>query len=72
MNNRVRTILITVIAVVWAVNFTAPVFVHGYVPPPEIHIIFMAIAGGLVAGYKSEGGKNGKKGKRDEDEELKK
>lgn len=51
MNNAVRTILIGVVAFVWAANFTAPIFVDGYKPPEGVHVAFMAIVGVLTAGY---------------------
>lgn len=46
-----RTVLIGVVAFVWAANFTAPIFVKGYEPPEGVHVAFMAIVGILTAGY---------------------
>ena len=48
MNDRIRSILLVTIAVVWVSNFVAPMFVAQYVPPPEVHLIFMAVVAGLV------------------------
>lgn len=54
MSNSVRTALIGVVAVVWAANFTAPIFVSGYTPAEGVHVAFMAIVGILTAGYDKE------------------
>jgi hypothetical protein len=39
---------------VWAMNFTAPIFVKDYKPSPELNVAFMAIIGILTASYKME------------------
>lgn len=57
MNNTVRTVVIMIVASVWAINFTAPIFVSDYKPSPELNVAFMAIIGVLTASYKME--KNG-------------
>ena len=54
MNNTVRTVVIMIVAAVWAINFTAPVFVSDYKPSPELNVAFMAIIGVLTASYKME------------------
>lgn len=54
MNNTVRTVVIMIVAAVWAINFTAPVFVTDYKPSPELNVAFMAIIGVLTASYKME------------------
>lgn len=54
MPNRVRTAVICVVAAVWAINFTAPVFVRGYKPAAELNVAFMAIIGVLTASYKQD------------------
>lgn len=54
MNNTIRTSLIGIVALVWAANFTAPIFVQGYTPPEGVHVAFMAIVGILTAGYDKE------------------
>lgn len=59
MGNKVRTTLIAVVSVVWALNFSAPVFVKGYVPPEGVHIAFMAIVGILTAGYEKDSQRKG-------------
>lgn len=46
--NRLRTILIVVVASVWAANFAAPVFISDYAPPAEVHLIFMAVIATLL------------------------
>lgn len=61
MSNKVRTALIGIVAVVWAANFTAPIFVEGYVPPEGVHLAFMAVVGILTAGYDKEDKKPEKK-----------
>lgn len=53
LNNTARTALIFLISAVWAVNFTAPIFVKGYKPPAEVNVVFMGVVGALVAGYKN-------------------
>jgi hypothetical protein len=52
MSNRLRTAIILIVAIVWAVNFTAPIFVKGYTPAPELNVAFMAIVGVLTASYR--------------------
>lgn len=51
MSNAIRTVLIIVVATVWAANFIAPIFVEGYIPPEGVHVAFMALVGILTAGY---------------------
>jgi hypothetical protein len=48
MSNRVRSLLICVVAFVWAANFVAPIFIRGYEPPTEVHLVFMAVLGLLL------------------------
>ena len=52
MSNRVRTLLIGIVATVWALNFTAPIFVKDFQPAPELNVAFMAILGVLINTYK--------------------
>jgi hypothetical protein len=54
--NRLRTALITMISVVWAVNFMMPLLRPTYKPPAEINLAFMGIVGLLTAGYRSNNG----------------
>lgn len=54
MNNTVRTVVIMIVASVWAINFTAPIFVTDYKPSPELNVAFMAIIGVLTASYKMD------------------
>lgn len=54
MTNGLRTIVITIVTAVWAINFTAPIFVKEYSPSPELNVAFMAIIGVLTASYRLE------------------
>ena len=45
MSNSIRTVVITIVTAVWAINFTAPIFVKDYSPSPELNVAFMAIIG---------------------------
>lgn len=54
MTNTLRTIVITIVTAVWAINFTAPIFVKEYTPSPELNVAFMAIIGVLTASYRME------------------
>lgn len=54
MSNRVRTLLVVMVAVVWALNFAAPVFVKDFKPAPELNVAFMAILGILTSSYKRD------------------
>ena len=48
MNATLRNIIITVVALVWAINFTAPIVIRDYQPAPELNVAFMAIIGALT------------------------
>lgn len=52
MTNGIRTVVISIVTAVWAINFTAPVFVKDYSPSPELNVAFMAIIGVLTASYR--------------------
>lgn len=54
MSNRLRSAIIVIVAIVWAANFTAPIFVKDFKPAPELNVAFMAIIGILTASYKKE------------------
>ena len=54
MTNSIRTVVIIIVTAVWAVNFTAPIFVKDYSPSPELNVAFMAIIGVLTASYKMD------------------
>jgi len=54
LSNKVRTLLIVVVTLVWAANFTAPIVVKDYKPAPELNVAFMAIIGVLTASYRKE------------------
>lgn len=49
ISDRTRTIVIFVVTVVWALNFTAGLVLTDYKPSESINGIFMAIVGGLFA-----------------------
>ncbi len=49
MGNRLRGAVIGIVTLVWAMNFTAPIFVNEYKPSPELNVAFMAIIGLLTA-----------------------
>lgn len=49
IGDRTRTVIITVVTVVWAINFLAGLFVRDYQTSESINGIFMAIVGGLFA-----------------------
>lgn len=47
---RLRTTIVVVVTVVWAVNFGAGLIPGlGYETDPTIHAVFMAIVGGAIA-----------------------
>lgn len=54
MTNRVRTLLILIVSAVWALNFTAPIFIKDFQPAPELNVAFMAILGVLTSTYKRD------------------
>lgn len=65
MSSRLRGFLIALVACVWAVNVTAPLFIRDYKPPPEMHVAFMAVLGLLTAGGTPKPPVSRKKGERD-------
>jgi hypothetical protein len=64
VSNGIRTVVISIVTAVWAINFTAPIFVQDYSPSPELNVAFMAIIGVLTASAKLE--KDSKKSKTEE------
>lgn len=54
MSNKLRSVVIGIVTAVWAMNFTAPIFVKDYTPSPELNVAFMAIIGVLTASYKMD------------------
>lgn len=60
MSNKTRTILISFVVVVWAINISAGIVVHDYKPTPELNIGFTMIIGALVPGYRTNGKQGGK------------
>ena len=43
-----RTLIAVVVLFVWALSFTADIFVPGYAPSPYLHAVMMAVVGGVV------------------------
>ena len=54
MTNKLRSVVIGIVTAVWAMNFTAPIFVSDYEPSPELNVAFMAIIGILTASYRMD------------------
>ncbi len=64
MGDKARNALIALIALVWAVNYTATLVKPDYKPDPAINAPFLAVIGALVAASaKDKDGKDGKAGK---------
>lgn len=59
MSNLTRSLLIAIVTCVWALNFTAPIFVKDYKPAPELNVAFMAILGILTGTFKRGNDKDG-------------
>jgi hypothetical protein len=59
---RLFALIATVMLLVWAVSFLAPLFVPNYKPAPEINLIMMAVVGLFVDLYRKS-----RKPKDDED-----
>lgn len=49
LSDKASNAVIGLVSVVWAVNFTAGLFVQQYEPSETINAIFMAIVGGVFA-----------------------
>ena len=47
--NKLRWTLITLITIVWAINFVAGLFIRDYEPDPSIGSIFMGTVGVMLA-----------------------
>lgn len=45
---RLRSAVIVLVALVWAANFTAPIFNTQYHPDPALNVAFMAVIGALT------------------------
>lgn len=63
MSDRLATVIIVVVTLVWVVNFFARFVVPGYQPSEAINGIFMAIVGSIFA-FKGR-----RRGRRDDDED---
>lgn len=60
INNRLRSVLLAFIVVIWGVNMVVPIFSRTYQPPAELNGVFSIVAGGLVASFaQKRGGGNG-------------
>lgn len=66
MSNALRSAIILIVALVWAANFTAPLFMTDYKPAPELNVAFMAILGVLTASYNKDEKKSPKVEKKPE------
>ena len=69
MPNRLKVAITVLVAVVWALNFSAPVFVKDYKPIPELNLAFMAILGVITASWGRETGSDRNRRRRDDDED---
>jgi hypothetical protein len=47
-SQRARTLVLSVIVVIWAVNFFAALFVDSYEPDPAINAVFTTIVGSAL------------------------
>jgi len=56
VSNRVRAAVICLVACVWTANFVAPIFVKGYVPSAEVHMVFLTVLAILGLGYQRNTG----------------
>lgn len=64
MSDRVRTVIILIVTIVWAVNFIVPIFNKTYQPSPELNLAFMGTVGALVASYRGKDGGDDDRGRR--------
>lgn len=53
MSNRTRTVIISVIVGVWAINMLAPLLIKDFKPSPEVNIGFTFAIATLIPGYKT-------------------
>lgn len=49
MQNKLTSVVVLIVAIVWAINFMAPLVIKEYKPAPELNLAFMAIIGVLSA-----------------------
>ena len=49
MNDRTRTVIVYIVAIVWSSNFLASAFLPGYQPAESINAIFLVVVGSLFA-----------------------
>ncbi|MEV8373023.1 hypothetical protein AB0P21_09815 [Kribbella sp. NPDC056861] len=68
LNDRVRTILIVAVSLVWVANYTASIINPNYKPDPAINAPFLAVIGALVASGRGGGKSDPKPPKEDESE----
>ena len=54
---RAMDMVVIIVALVWAVSFTADIWVVGYEPPTGLHQVMMLLIGFIVAG-RTQLGKN--------------
>ena len=71
INKRLGNVVIVLICVIWAANFSAQFVVTDYKPDPTINMIFMGIVGGLFAlQHRSRSGNNNSDGASQEEEDA--
>lgn len=56
MSDRLRSVVILIVVVVWALNVTVPIFVKDYKAIPELNAAFMGMVGLIIAGRKGGDG----------------
>lgn len=59
MSEKLRTIVIVIVTVAWALNVTVPIFVKDYEPIPELSAAFMGLVGLIIVGKGNDGGGGG-------------
>lgn len=58
MSDRLRSVVILIVVVVWALNITVPIFVKDYKAIPELNAAFMGMVGLIIAGKKGGEGED--------------
>jgi hypothetical protein len=69
LNNWTRSALIVVMSLVWAMNFTAPIFVKDYQPSSELNVGFLGVITALVTTWKRGGGNGDGDGSGNQDDD---
>lgn len=53
MSDKLRSVVILIVVIVWALNVTVPIFVKDYESIPELNAAFMGMIGLIIAGRKN-------------------